>query len=298
MMNLISANVTHKEQLMSLWRQCFDADERYLDLAFGRPYPLFDTKLLFEGARVAAALSLLPCSLGDGTHTQRGYYIYGVGTLPEFRKRGLSTQLMRETLQLLAKKGADFAVLMPAQKSLFSFYQKQGFDICSCVSIRRIAQEEQKALIARAANLRRSEGWSIEPLNRAEEYDALRRTLLHGHDAIHWEPRHYQYADRESTYYGGHLFLLRSKGKAAACAACWPQEHEGKQYVIVKEFLCHEQERENCLALLAELAGKRQMILRLPPWEAGEKHPFGMIRWLREPDQGIEQEAYLALTLD
>lgn len=297
-MNLISANATHKSQLMNLWQQCFEADERYLDLAFSRSYPLFDTKVLLQGDRVAAALSLLPCDWSDGTTQRKGYYVYGVGTLPEFRRQGLSTQLMRETLEYLRQKGADFAILMPAEQHLFSFYKKQGFELCSSICAKALAQEEQDALMHKAAHLRRSEGWSIEPLSRGEQYDALRRSLLHGKDAILWEPRHYQYADREAAYYGGHLFQLCHEGTAQACAACWPQERDGKRYVVVKEFLCPESERESCLALLAELAGKRPLALMLPSWEEGEKRPFGMIYWLNEEHPSAEQQAYFALTLD
>ena len=50
-----------------------------------------------------------------------------MATLPEFRGRGLQRQLSSYAEKVMAERGGEFCCLVPAEESLFRFYEKQGY---------------------------------------------------------------------------------------------------------------------------------------------------------------------------
>lgn len=55
-------------------------------------------------------------------------YIFYAATSPEYRGKGLMGKLLKDTLSTLKTRGGDCAVLIPAERSLFDFYSKFGFE--------------------------------------------------------------------------------------------------------------------------------------------------------------------------
>ncbi|MBQ2720795.1 MAG: GNAT family N-acetyltransferase [Clostridia bacterium] len=55
-------------------------------------------------------------------------YIFYAATSPEHRGKGLMGKLLTDTLSTLKTRGGDCAVLIPAERSLFDFYSKFGFE--------------------------------------------------------------------------------------------------------------------------------------------------------------------------
>ena len=74
---------------------------------------------------MAAMLHLLPFESELG----RTSYIYGVATHPDFRGRGLASQLMHEALRRCDERGDDAVLLIPSpgQAWLRDFYGRFGF---------------------------------------------------------------------------------------------------------------------------------------------------------------------------
>lgn len=58
----------------------------------------------------------------------KGAYYYGLTTRPDQRGTGVMTTLMDAAGQELARRGAAFAALIPANAPLFDFYAKRGFE--------------------------------------------------------------------------------------------------------------------------------------------------------------------------
>ena len=67
-----------------------------------------------------------PLNLASGTGWAD--YIFYAATSPEYRGKGLMGKLLKDTLSTLKTRGGDCAVLIPAEKSLFDFYSKFGFE--------------------------------------------------------------------------------------------------------------------------------------------------------------------------
>jgi len=110
---------THSDipAMRKIWDACFPGDEGYADFFFKT---LYNKALVFEqDCTVTSMLHLLPFKRDDGAAIT---YIYGVGTLPEYRRRGQSAALITAALN-----DNDICILIPAEDWLFGFYEKFGF---------------------------------------------------------------------------------------------------------------------------------------------------------------------------
>lgn len=89
-----------------------------------------DSRLLLaeKDEMPVSMLAMVPARLTTGAHTfYRCFYLYGIGTLPAFRNQGLSRALLDRAKALASSLSYDYLFLVPASKSLVSFYEKQGF---------------------------------------------------------------------------------------------------------------------------------------------------------------------------
>lgn len=79
-------------------------------------------------ARQDGACTALLCAVPVTLCGRKGAYYYGLTTRPDQRGTGVMTTLMDTAGQELARRGAAFAALIPANAPLFDFYAKRGFE--------------------------------------------------------------------------------------------------------------------------------------------------------------------------
>ncbi len=305
------ATKTDKDAILNIWSQCFGADMRYQNILTANDYPLKDTYVLEVGKQVVSILTLLPTTWSNGTEERKGIYVYGVATLPQYRGKGYSTQLMNEALEMLKAKGdVDFAVLYPAEEELQDFYGKQGFVHCGTQIEVEVDEELQEQWLDAVDDFTDA-GWELEPIDSGKEYAELRHELLkkscadnNGEGYFLWTADHYAFNHNDAGYYGGGLCKISIDGEAVAVAGCWPMggnnPWEGGR-VFIKELFCAEEHKQGVLSVLAEFAGGKSMIMNLPAWDKsaeGEKVNFGMIKWLNESAKVDMKDSYLALVMD
>lgn len=94
------------------WRELGGWDERYVSLA------------LAEGDRIVANASLCRMDLVLNGEPVRGWQLGAVGTLPEYRNRGLQARLLP---RLLEHTGASDLVFLFANDDVLEFYPRFGF---------------------------------------------------------------------------------------------------------------------------------------------------------------------------
>ncbi len=111
--------------LLDLEAQCFDASEEiahyyydtYVATGFGSGQPWHHYIGMLHGQPIAMAALLLHAGVAG---------IYGVGTLPEARRRGIGAALVRHALHEARSAGYRVALLTPTDMSL-RIYQRLGF---------------------------------------------------------------------------------------------------------------------------------------------------------------------------
>ena len=118
--------MTLKEQALSLYKEVFSADTEEFATAFTNKY--FDKCCRYKtvDGKIVSMLYLLDCTVFDGKKTVAAKYLYAAATHPDFRGQGLMAELINEAL--LEQK---VIITKPATQSLFSYYEKFGFKVCS-----------------------------------------------------------------------------------------------------------------------------------------------------------------------
>ena len=108
-----------------LWQKAFGDSDEFVDSFLMRHYSRQRMLSVECDGRLAAMLHILPFESEAG----RTSYIYGVATDPEYRGRGLASQLMHEALRLCDERGdeAVFLIPTPGQAWLRDFYGRFGF---------------------------------------------------------------------------------------------------------------------------------------------------------------------------
>ncbi len=77
-------------------------------------------------------------------------YIYGAATNPKYRNQGLMSELLKKSFEIDKEKGIKASVLIPANKSLFDFYERLGYERAFYCH-REILKKDSMAEMAREA---------------------------------------------------------------------------------------------------------------------------------------------------
>lgn len=126
-MKITTVKMKHKQQVKSLWNYCFYDADPYLSWYFDNVFAPENTVAALEGDRVISALQLLDFDVAVRGKVYPCYYIAGVSTLPEFRGKGIATEVMAEAEKIAKSRGKEFALLTP---SIDNFYEKFGYVSC------------------------------------------------------------------------------------------------------------------------------------------------------------------------
>lgn len=115
-------------ELKALWRDVFQEEEAYLDAFFIKIFKGENALLYEEDGRIAAALHMVPYSMVVDGVEHPLLYLYAIGTLPEYRGKGYAGDITREALRVAEDRGYSAAFLVPAEESLFLWYERMGFE--------------------------------------------------------------------------------------------------------------------------------------------------------------------------
>ena len=188
-----------KTSLRRLWQQAFGDDDAFLDLFFDVAFSYDRCRCVTIDGEIVAALYWFDCTCRG----ERMAYLYAIATDKEKRGQGLCRALMEDTHAHLASQGYASALLVPAEKSLFDFYERMGYvrggTICK-ISVN-----------ATPGSLT----WHrLTP----SEYAARRQTFLPEGGVIQ-EGEGLDFLARMATFFGGEDFVLatRNEGERLSC---------------------------------------------------------------------------------
>ena len=81
----------------------------------------------FDGETPVGAVSFPEITYPEKDRTVRGGYIFAAWVIPDYRKKGIFSRLMEKAEQIMLERGYEFAFVVPAEKELFSLYEKLGY---------------------------------------------------------------------------------------------------------------------------------------------------------------------------
>ncbi|WP_101688673.1 GNAT family N-acetyltransferase [Dysgonomonas massiliensis] len=111
----------------SIWKTVFEDSDEYIDLFFSRQYKPENTLIYFEENTPVAALQMVEYSISFYGEIIPFYYLVGLSTLPEYRGKGYMGELITRAHKVMQKRGIHLSVLVPAEESLFAYYERFGY---------------------------------------------------------------------------------------------------------------------------------------------------------------------------
>lgn len=114
-------------QLRALFTEAF-RDGRFTELFFSRGYSP-ERCCVAANDGILAALYWFDCDLQG----KKAAYLYGIAAFKRCRGQGIGSRLIRWALEYLQAQGFEAVLLVPAEESLFGYYERFGFSAVSSI---------------------------------------------------------------------------------------------------------------------------------------------------------------------
>ncbi len=114
-------------EILSLFNICFPNEEEFVQYFFENFFEPKNTIICIEDRHIVGmAMELEYIISGIGSAT----YLYGVGTHPDYRGRGICGNILDFSHINDRKKDRAASILIPRNKGLFDFYRQYGYKTC------------------------------------------------------------------------------------------------------------------------------------------------------------------------
>lgn len=244
----------HYPALRSLWKEAFGDTDEFLNSFAQTAFSPERCLCVTVDGEAVAALYWFDCSYQE----QRIAYLYAVATAKAYRGRGICSALMQYTHMYLKSLGYNGTVLVPGSKSLFEFYEKLGYCLCSCIDTFVCFASGDKA--------------ELRQIDK-NEYTTLRRLFLPSNGIVQ-ENENIDFLQTQAMFYTGDGFLLAAKNESDIF---YGVELLGNKYVAPR---------------ILQSLGHSEGRFRVP----GSKTPFAMYRSLEEKTAVLP--SYFGLAFD
>ena len=224
---LINENLTprcavekDKENLYALWQEAFGDSRDFLDTFRNTAYAHNRCRLIADDKGALAALYIFDCIYKG----EKIAYIYAVATAKSHRGQGLCTLLMADTHRYLVKNGYRGAILVPADETLFSFYENMGYEVCTYAS--EFSADAQ------------GETLTLEEIS-SSEYAKLRKDYL-DESAVLQEGENLRFLETYARFYKGYNFIFTAHKDEDTLRVIEILGHTDKFSEIVKTLDCNK----------------------------------------------------------
>lgn len=187
-MKICTPESSHISQLRKLWQESFSDTEFFVNVFFQTAFSPKRSRCVICDEQIAAALYWFSCTWGG----MRLAYLYAVATAGEFRGRGICRRLMEDTHAHLKELGYDAVILVPGSDSLFGFYERMGYRVCSSI---------------RELNCKSADGGVMMERIDKHAYGKLRRMYLPENGVLQ-EAENLDLLECTEEFYQGEDFLL------------------------------------------------------------------------------------------
>ena len=275
MIEIHTARGWEAEAARTLWTGTF-GDEAAFQEEFYRLCAPEGPLVLTEDGELCSMLALpeLALVLADGRRLRAGY-VYALATRPDCRGQGCAAMLMETAAGLARNRGFDCLLTVPAQPSLFDFFERRGF---------RAGFPYRQEVFSPAVA-------QTDPVS-PDEYMVLREGLLAGTDHTAYTSGQLAFQAGLCSHPGSGLYRLElAHGPGCAAVENWPDAP------VVKELLCAPEDIGQGGAACAALCG-RPVRARFPGLDG---RPFAAVRWLEGTPPSIRNrlpDGWLGLAFD
>ncbi len=275
-------NYSNKENIKSLWQVVFGDSGEYVEMFLDHYYkPSYCYGAVVEEELIAMIFAL-PATLTSKEETYQGAYIYAVSTHPDYRGQGISNRLSAFVEEDLKDKASSFVCLVPAEKSLFDFYSKQGYSDYFYRTAYSYTKDQ----------LQGEEDITLEKASLSQLKSHRDNHLAEGGILLQWSSEFLSYLQREVNFLGGDVYSFSG----------------GYLYIVndgttgyIKEICCKPQLIKSAVKAAMSLYNLETVIVyTVSSKEDKCKSPFGMIKSLGGslPQSEVDILPMISLVLD
>ncbi len=116
-----------KKCVWDMWKTVFGDPDNYMELYFRTKYKNENTLIYIENEIPVASLQMLEFNFTFYGAEIPIYYLSGVCTLPEARKKGYMDRLLIRSFEVAKEREIPLMLLVPQEEWLLGFYSKYGF---------------------------------------------------------------------------------------------------------------------------------------------------------------------------
>lgn len=198
--------------LKALWKAGFNDTDDYINLFFKMLYKKGNAVYKKQGEEIISALYLLPFNMSFNGYIVKTAYLCGAATLPEYRGKGLMSELMNTAIKRLADDNIPFCTLIPANEGLFDYYSRFGFaDIYKTKKIRVKREEfDKKSLI------------TFDKIDNAKEITDLYNNEIGRKDFAHLRTKEYfEFLLKEAELLNGKVLKIIKNNEFCGYMFCF-----------------------------------------------------------------------------
>lgn len=258
-----------KDAIKSLWRECFDDSDQYVDMFFSIVYRDDDALVLEREGHVVSGMLLQRYVMNFHDIALPVSYICGAATTRTMRGHGYMADLMGEAVNESLQRGDVFVTLIPAHDWLYHYYGRFGFSPAFYVETERYT----------SAHVFRPQGEYMRyvDLNSEEAYGFFNAMMMTRNCCIQHTRRQYDEILMDNSVDGGEVIAVSDENGIAAMAFAAPGDDGA---VVVKDILAAtEDARTAALAAVSEtFAGMPVTVLGYYDRYDGTEETRGMIR--------------------
>lgn len=113
------------DNIKKLWDIVFPEEPEFNEYFFDNIFDYKNTLVMTNNKELLAMVQMIPYEIkGLGKTT----YIYGAATNPKYRKKGFMSELLKQSFKIDAYNGVSSSILIPANRPLFEFYKRFGYE--------------------------------------------------------------------------------------------------------------------------------------------------------------------------
>ncbi len=272
------------DSIIVLWNEAFPDSEENIRFFIDNRFVPQNTVVYEDGGEVVSMLFLLDGNLIIEEKSYSSYYLYAACTAKRCRGRGIMAKLLGKAKEIAAERNKHFICLMPAEKSLFDFYERFGYKSIFSRKILSINRSEVEDTVCDNTRIDRT------------DYAYLRNTAFKEFNRFEWDDNAIEFACKHHDLYGGNA-VFSCKGYAL---------YTSNESTVVKELAFHPSNFKAAIKMILSESGTQECSISLPadyPADIGKAKIFKSAMALsvkKEYEEIIEgiENAYLGLTLD